>query len=106
MGGLAAIFASNAQRSVGDINRRLGDKNKDLSALQDRIGNLTDAEHAILGNLTIVQTTTNNAATAAQLMTVTKAANRAKTNIEDICKNVSCMNCSSIVSSTGISCKS
>ena len=93
MGGLAAIFASNAQRSVGDINIRLGDNNKDLSVLQDRIGNLTDAEHAILGNLTIVQTTTNNAATDAQLRTVTMAAKRAKTNIEDICKNVSCMNC-------------
>ena len=89
VGGLAAIFASNAQRNVGNINQRLGDNDDDLSALQARIGNLTDTQRAIQGNLSTLQTTANNAATPAQLMTPATAANRANMQIEDICRNVS-----------------
>ena len=93
IGGLAALFASNALRSVSDLNRRMGDNDDDLSALQARIGNLTDTQRALQGNITTVQTTANNAATAAQLMTPATAANRANMQIEDICRNVSYIKC-------------
>ena len=93
MGGLAALFASNALRRIDDLNRRLGDNDEDLSALQARIGNLTDTQRTLQGNINTVQTTANNAATAAQLMTPATAANRANNQIEDICSNVSYIKC-------------
>ena len=93
MCGLAAIFASNAQRNVGNINQRLGDYNDDLSAVQARIGNLTDTQRAMQGNIGKLQTTANNAATPAQLMAPATAANRANMQIEDICRNVSDTKC-------------
>ena len=93
MGGLAALFASNALRRIDDLNRRLGDNDGDLSALQARIGNLTDTQRTIQGNLSTLQTTANNAATPAQLMTPATAANRANMQIEDICRNVSDTKC-------------
>ena len=90
---LAAIFASNAQRNVGNPNQRLGDNDGDLSALQARIGNLTDTQRAMQGNISKLQTTANNAATPAQLMAPATAANRANMQIEDICRNVSDTKC-------------
>ena len=104
MGGLAALFASNALRRIDDLNRRLDDIDEDLnqrlddneddlSALQARIGNLTDTQRAMQGNISKLQTTANNAATPAQLMAPATAANRANMQIEDICRNVSDAKC-------------
>ena len=56
MGGLAALFASNALRRIDDLNRRLGDNDEDLSALQARIGIL---ENILQRRLTMPSPTMN-----------------------------------------------